>query len=368
MLLLRKYIVKELLLHFCAVISLLFLISSSNKFIGLLAKIASGKLPFSMVCKVMLLSSPEILALLMPLSLFIATLFVVSKLYADNEIIVLFASGLSWNFLITTTTIIAVLVATLTSILTLWVSPALIKQREEMLSSGQSIAIMNSVIPGQFQVVNDGKQVFYVGGIDDNNKISNVFIASNVQAQDGANLVITAKLGRIEAQDAQDGNFLILQHGHRYSGVVGNRNFSVIDFEEYGKQLFPTASAGSNLHGIQKTKEIWNSKVPDEKAEREWRLAMPISVIILSILAVSLAKVIPRQGRFAKFLPAILLYIIYCNAMLCMRRLIAINTINHLLGMWVVHLIFFVLATFLLLHSSGWLLYFRGKIFNARFN
>lgn len=114
--------------------------------------------------------------------------------------------------------------------------------------------------------------------------------------------------------------FLILQHGHRYSGVVGNRNFSVIDFDEYGKQLFPTASAGSNVHGIQKTKEIWNSKVPEEKAEREWRLAMPISVIILSILAVSLAKVIPRQGRFAKFLPAILLYYyIFVMPMLCMR-------------------------------------------------
>lgn len=367
MLLLRKYITKELILHFVAIVCLLFFICSSNKFIGLLAKVASGKLPFVMVCKVMLLSSPEILGLLMPLSLFIATLFVVSKLYADNEIVVLFASGLGWNFLVRTTIFIGVLVAILTMILTLWVSPSLIKTRETILSKGESIGMMNSIIPGHFHVVNGGKQVFYVGDVDVNNKVKNVFIATSGNNQ-AETLVITAKSGNVETLDGQNGNFLILQNGHRYSGAIGTSNFSVIDFIEYGRQLLPKAGEVSNLHRVQKTEEIWNSKIPGEKAEYQWRLAMPISVIILTILAIGLGKVVPRQGRFAKFLPAILLYIIYCNAMIFMRRLIVTGMVNNILGIWVVHLVFGILGIILLLQSSGWLLYFNKKIFKSYFN
>ena len=366
MLLLRKYITKELLLHFVAITFLLFFISSSNKFIGLLAKVASGKLPFTMVCKVMLLYSPEILGLLMPLSLFIATLFVVSKLYADNEIVVLFASGLNWNFLIGTTIMVGILIAILTSVLTLWLSPALVKTREAILSKGESIGVMNAIIPGHFQVVNDGKQVFYVGDIDNNNKVTNVFIATTANDRAEA-LVITAKSGNIETLQGQDGSFLILQNGHRYSGSIGTRNFSVIDFVEYGRQLLPKTQEIPNAYKVQKTSEIWNSKVPGEKAEYEWRLAMPISVLVLTMLAVGLAKVAPRHGRFANFLPAILLYIIYCNAMIFMRRLLATGAVSDGLGIWTVHLLFLILAFFLLLHSSGWLLYFKKKIFNSYF-
>jgi lipopolysaccharide export system permease protein len=364
MLLVKKYITKELLLHFIAIIGLLFFISISNKFIGLLAKVASGKLPFFMVCKVMVLSSPEILGLLMPLSLFIATLFVVSKLYAENEIVVLFASGLSWSFLISTTIMIAILVAVVTSVLTLWASPLLIEAREIMLNKGQSIGVINSIIPGHFQVINDGKQVFYVGDVD-NNKVNNIFIAT-MGGNNGSNLVITAKSGNIETLADQDSSFLILQNGRRYSGVVGSRNFSIIDFDEYGRELMPKTAEVSNLYRVKKTKDICNSKIPGEKAEYEWRLAMPISVIILAVLAVGLAKVAPRQGRFAKFLPAILLYIIYCNCMLFMRRLVATNAINEILGIWVVHLVFFILGILLLLQSSGWLAYVHKKFFTLK--
>lgn len=366
MLLLKKYIIKEIILHFLAIISLLFFIAISNKFIGLLGKVASGKLPFAMVCKVMLLSSPEIAGLLMPLSLFIATLFVVSKLYVSNEIVVLFASGLSWNFLIRTISIIATLVAILTSVITLWISPSLSETREKLLAQGQSIGVMNSIISGHFHVVNDGKQVLYVSEIDGANKVKNVFIAAagNNQAE---TLVITATSGNIKTLGNQDGNFLILQNGHRYYGTIGTRNFSVIDFVEYGKQLLPKSPELSNAHRVQKTEDIWNSKIAGEKAEYEWRLAMPISVLILTILAVGLGKVAPRQGGFEKFFPAILLYIIYCNAMVFMRRLIATNVIHETLGIWVVHLMFGFVGIILLLYSSGWLLYFSKKISQLKF-
>ena len=259
MLLIRKYIVKEILLYFVAIIFFLFLIFITNKFIGLLTKAASGQLPFAMVCQAMLLYVPEILGLLMPLSLFIAVLFVVSKLYADQEIVVLFTSGLNWYFLINTVIRVAVFVAILTAAITLWLAPYATKIREEVLSKGKTLGIISSVVPGRFQVINDGKQVFYVGNVDNknqNNKIQDIFIATNADNQ-LETLVVTAKSGSIETLKDQDGNFLVLQDGHRYSGIAGNANFSVIDFAEYGRQLLPKDDESPlSMHKVQKTNEI----------------------------------------------------------------------------------------------------------------
>jgi lipopolysaccharide export system permease protein len=365
MLLLRKYIIKEILLYFIAIIFLLFFISTTNKFIGLLTQVASGKLPFNMACQGILLYTPELLGVLIPVSLFIATLFVISKLYADNEIAVLFISGLSWRFLIGTVIIIATITAGLTASLTLWLTPITVKMREAILSKGETLGIVNSIIPGRFQIVNDGKQVFYVGNLEDKNEenqIQDVFIATNTDNK-ADTLVITAKTGKVKTLEDQDGSFLVLQNGHRYAGVTGTLNFSVIDFAEYGKQLLPkNQEIPTNIHRLQNTSEIWRSNNPGENAEWQWRMAMPISVLILAVLAISLAKVSPRQGRFAKFLPAILLFIIYFNAMLLMRRLVSMGDFNNsIYGVWTVHMVFLVLALWLLLQSSGWLLYLRKK-------
>jgi lipopolysaccharide export system permease protein len=358
MFLLRKYIIKELIVHFVSAVSLLFIVSISNKFIDLLSRVASGKIPLFLVREIMLLSTPEILSLLMPLSLFIATLFVVSKLYAENKIVVIFSSGLGWSFLINTMIVIATIVAILTSICTLWAAPSCIAKRESIISKRQSIGVLSSIVPGQFQIINEGKQVFYVGDLDPNNNLKNIFIAStDDQKTDG--LVITAKSGNIQSSNENvDDSLLILKQGNRYSGKTGSQNFSVVNFEEYGRQMLPKPKETSFAHKTKNTKELWYANNSEERAELEWRLAMPISTIILTLLAISLARVSPRQGRFAKFFPAILVYIIYCNLMIFMRRLVSVGCASNLLGIWLIHLLFLILSIFLLLHSTGWFLYF----------
>ena len=364
MLLIRKYILKEIILYFIITSLLLFFISTTNKFIGLLTQVAGGRLPFSTACQGILLYTPELLGLLLPISLFIATLFAISKLYADNEMAVLFVSGLSWRFLIVTVGTIAIIVAILTASLTLWLTPITVGIREEILSKGEKLGIINSIIPGRFQTVNDGSLVFYVGNLESKdgiNQIQEVFIATNTDNK-ADTLVVTAKSGNIKTLKDQEGNFLVLQNGHRYAGATGSLNFSIIDFAEYGRQLLPKApELPTNMYKIQKTSEIWGSNHLGENAEWQWRMSMPISVLILAILAISLAKVAPRQGRFAKFLPAILLYIIYCNAMILVRRLVAIGEFASNYGIWSVHIVFLILSIVLLLQASGWMLYLRKK-------
>jgi lipopolysaccharide export LptBFGC system permease protein LptF len=55
------------------------------------------------------------------------------------------------------------------------------------------------------------------------------------------------------------------------------------------------------------------SKEGPDRAELAWRIAVPIMALVLSLLAIPLAKLRPRQGRFARIGVAILAYFLYSN-------------------------------------------------------
>lgn len=371
MFLIRKYILKEIFLHFGAIFAVLFFIFSSNQLITLLTNVASGKLSTIILGKLMLLYTPEIFGFLIPISLFIAILFCISKLYADNEIIVLFISGIIWGFLIKTIVYIAIFFALINAFITLWLIPSTTEIREKMIAKSEA-SLIGAIIPGQFNVMNDGKQVFYVEEIKDN-KFSDIFIATN--ADDLLNNseidkinIITAKSGYIKTDDKLDQNSVTLLNGYKYSGLLNNKDFFIINFNKYVKNLLQNDNIKNNFLKIKKSREIFRSKFSEEIAEFQWRMSMPISTIVLSLLAIGLSKVMPRQGRFAKVFPAILLYIIYSNTILFMRRLVAINGYNnYFISIWMVHLIFFIISIMLLLQISGWFLYFRNKYLNFKF-
>lgn len=367
MLLIRKYIIREIFVYFGITLIVLFVIFGSNQFISLLTNVAKGQLPTIILGKLMLLYLPEMFGFLIPISLFIATLFCISKLYADNEIIVLYTSGIIWNFLITTIVCIALLLSVINAIITLWVAPYAIESREKIITKNES-SLIKYVIPGQFHVINEGKQVFYVEEVKDNN-LYDIFIATNVDdlldnSKSEQINIITAKKGHIKTDDKTDENLLVLQNGNKYSGLSKNTDFFVIYFNEYGKSLFKDNTIKNNFIKIKKTKEIFYSINQEEIAEFQWRMAMPIATIVLSILAIGLGKVCPHQGRFAKFFSGILLYIIYSNCMLFVRRLVVTNIhYNCFMNIWMIHVIFLIIAVILLLQSSGWFLYIRQKLF-----
>ena len=84
------------------------------------------------------------------------------------------------------------------------------------------------------------------------------------------------------------------------------------------------------------------------KSQLHWRLSLPILTLIVALLAVPLSKTEPRQGRFAKLVPAILLYLAYLVLLTNARNLVAGDKAPVLL-FWGIHLAFFALALFLLL-------------------
>jgi lipopolysaccharide export system permease protein len=75
---------------------------------------------------------------------------------------------------------------------------------------------------------------------------------------------------------------------------------------------------------------------------------LPILVFIVTLMAVPLARVNPRQGRFLKLLPAILLYMAYLTILIAARGALEKGKIPMGLGLWWVHALFLSIGLALL--------------------
>ncbi|MCB0074943.1 MAG: LptF/LptG family permease, partial [Caldilineaceae bacterium] len=91
----------------------------------------------------------------------------------------------------------------------------------------------------------------------------------------------------------------------------------------------------------------------NELAELQWRVSMPLSVILLALLAVFLSRTNPRQGRYAKFFIGILIYVIYSNLLGVAKSWVERGTIQPLVGIWWVHLLVLAMVIMLMLQHAG---------------
>lgn len=350
-----RYIAKEILAIFGILTFILLFIAVSNKFVVLLAKAASGKLPFGMVFKVMMLYMPELFVVLAPVAMFVAILFSFSRLYADSEITVLLSCGVGWRYLLQVALAVAGVMALVVGVLSFFVVPEFASKRDELLAQGQIVGMMNAITPGRFQTVEgEDRLVFYVEDIADDGALHNIFLAQQLkQDTDQGTVIITAESAMIKQEQKKNEFLLILRDGYRYSGQPGAADYVITSFKEYGRTLKYNALPVMNSATHKGLKELLHAEQPEEIAEMQWRLGLPVALLLLSLLAVPLSKVQPRQGRYAKFLPAVLVYMVYYNVLTIMRRAIAKGTIASMPGLWVVHFGLLLVCIILLLNLTG---------------
>lgn len=354
-----RYITKEIVGAFLAITLILLLIALSNRFAVFLAKAATGELPFTLVFKVVSLFIPELLSYLMPLGFFIAILFALGRLYADSEMAVLGACGVSVGYVARIVLGIAFTILILTAALTLYWVPKITESRAITLAEGESLGFMQAMVPQRFQTFADGSLIFYIEDVSTkDNLLKGVFIAEkpDITAENHGWTLITANKAELKRDEKKKDFYLILKDGYRYQGMPGTADYTVVKFAEYGRAISRSEEISPQDSLKQKkSQNLWFSEDNEDTAEIEWRLSLPFSVPILALIAVSLARVQPRHGRFAKFLPAILIYIVYYNLFTLCKRWIANGVLPGYIGVWWVHIIFLLLGLWLFAKESGWI-------------
>lgn len=365
-----RYLAKEVYASVSAVMIVLLLIFMSNQFIRYLAQAAAGKLGAGLLIQLMLLQIPHLLGILLPLAFYLAILLAYGRLYADSELLVMEASGFSQMRLIGMTLILGLGIAIPVTALNIWLEPAISKQKDFILAQAGAKAIIQTIMPGRFQETNGGKRIYYVESMSrDRAQMNHIFIADNkpfntdnTQTENDW-WVVTADTAYAETDKETGDTFLALENGRRYSGKAGAKDYQIADFATYRMRLQEHQPEVSDSVDGSSTADLWRKRKIDSAsaAEFHWRISKTIAVFVLALLAVPLSHVNPRQGKYAKLLPAILLFILYFNMLLINQDWIVKQTFSWRIGMWPTHIIAAFLGIILLVRSLGF-----GQILSYR--
>ncbi len=348
-----RYLSREVLLTFSAVSAVLLVIIMSGRFIKYLAQAAQGVLDPSVLLMIMGYRIPGFLQLILPLGLFLGILLAYGRLYLDSEMTVLTATGMSEQRLLSYTMLPALLVAIVCAWLSLVLTPQGVQSVAQILSEQDGLTEFDTLLPGRFQSLKDGSRVTYTEALSSGrDELHNVFISEKRDVRKSSDkdegiTVLVAKTGRQQIQE--DGSrYLVLHDGYRYDGTPGEADYRVIHYETYGV-LLPQASVEVKVgeRETMSTRELLGNTDPRMQSELQWRLSIPILVLIVTLIAVPLSRVSPRQGRFLKLLPAILLYMAYLALLVAARSALDKGKIPVGLGLWPVHGLFLLIGMLL---------------------
>ncbi|WP_133126766.1 LPS export ABC transporter permease LptF [Legionella nagasakiensis] len=337
-----RYLAKEVFITLASLTTILLLIFMSNQFMRYLSRAASGQIPAMFIMKLMMLELPNLMGLLLPLGFYVAILIAYGRLYAESEMTVLQACGYGPQQLLKHSMIMASVVTLIVLVIMVWASPVIAVERAKVLRTSGVQTLIQTIVPGRFREIQHGERVFYVEKMNASHTVAqNVFMAQLTEKEGKQQWdILWADKAFAEMDEKTSEDYIIFQDGKAYQGVPGQADYQVAEFERYQARLpHPVVAIKEDVRTA-KTASLWPWKNPDlrKAAELQWRLSVPIMVLTLTLVAVPLSRVNPRAGKYAKLLPAIVLYIIYANFMFIARDWLMAGKIPIWLGMWWLHL------------------------------
>lgn len=367
MLIVTRYLCKDILATLVVVLSILLLIFISNEFVRYLTSAAAGKISGTTVFKIMALQVPYLSGLLLPAALFMSFLLVYSRLYAENEMTVLRACGMSRTQLLRISLSLATAVFFIDMGLNTYLNPLLLNYKNKLLANTGPATLIETVQPGRFITTPKGDFVYYIESVSRNHqKMKGIFIAKKIPAHQDTPAsweVSSAHFGQIQVDPKTQSEWVVASQGFRYQGLPGQGQFKVLEFGEYRARLGTTASpVKHNYEGLPLT-VLWSKRHESPKilAEIEWRFSVALMVPILTLLVIPLSYVRPREGRYAKLLPGILLYAFYANSLFLARNWVEQDKVPTWLGMGWLPLLMLVIGFFLWFPPSTGLDLWRNR-------
>lgn len=334
-----RYLGKQVLLSTSAIALILLVVAILGRLLKYLAQASQGDLDPGVLFMLMGFRVPDFLQLILPLALLLGILLAYGRMYAESEMTVLIACGMSDRRLLSLTQRAAMGIMLATALLTLYLTPQGMVQAGRLLEAQEELNEFDVMIPGQFQNLSRGARTTYAERVE-NGVMYGVFMHEATGER-----VIVAEQAR-PVEDAQGNRFILFRNGSVTEGLGSEAGFTLTRFAEWGASLPPRTIAFDAADEEQATGNLalWADGGPAALAELQWRISLVLLIPILTLLAVPLSKVSPREGQFARLVPAILLYILYFGLLLVSRDKLAEGDLSPWLGMWWVHVLFAALG------------------------
>lgn len=350
---LDRYILREVTLTWLAVTGVLLVILVTNQMAQILQRAADNDLPRQFILALIGFSSVQNLTVLVPVGLLLAIVLALGRLYHESEMAAVHACGVSVVRLSLPLLAWATALALLLAWLALDLAPRAAARVLELRTVASRDAAFGRLEPGRFHTFGGGDAVLYAASAERDGTLHDVFIK---RSKDNRIEIAVAARARHLVSEGGLLHTLVLENGRRYEGVPGSAEFRITEFQEHGIPVrLPAARLDVTRLEIKPTTALLASGRREDQAELQWRLSMPVMVIVLTLLAVPLARLRPRQGRYARIGLAILLYFVYANLLSAAKVWMTKGIVPSGIGLWWVHALLLALVLVVVLRRAIWL-------------
>ena len=222
---------------------------------------------------------------------------------------------------------------------------------------------LSTLVAGRFQNTGNRKAVIFIHDKNrDDNSFDKVFVAQLPDENHSEESIINASLvyakeGQVFEEESGLQR-LVLSDGMRYHSDAINGEFQSVAFDKYYIQIqdHKVEQKRRKLSALP-TRQLFSPTDAKLAAEYgatiQWRIAFPLACIILTLIAVPLSVVNPRQGKFGKMLPALMLFLGYFLLLTAMRSGVERQALPVSVGLWPIHISALFLGVVLLIKGRS---------------
>jgi len=373
---LDRYLLREVAQTWLAVTGVLLVILMSNQLARVLSQAAANDFPRDVVLALIGLTTAGYLTVIVPIGFFLAIMLSLGRMYHESEMAAIQSGGVGPAGLYRPISYLGVAITALLFWLSFWAIPAAGARAQKIRAAALQDAQFGLLEPGRFRTFADGNVVFYAERVDDNGILHNVNVfvdrtedaAGNGESKDelakgngeaakgkgeaakgNGELEIWVATRAEQRGAGQADQMFVLYDGEHYKGVPGQGEWQITQFAEGGYPIRLGELGGrAGKAAMKPTSELLQSSDPKDRAELQSRISTPVMTLILMLLAVPLAKLRPREGRFGRIGLAILLYFVYSLLLDAAGAWIESGDVPEWLGVWWVHAVAFAFGLWLL--------------------
>jgi lipopolysaccharide export system permease protein len=346
----QRYVLREVVQTWVAVTGVLVAILLANQLSRVLGLAADNQYGRHVVFDLIALGAVMNLSVIVPVGLLLAVVLTLGRLYHDSEMAALQACGFAPARLLGPLFIFAAVIAAGLAWLSFVQVPRADGQVQLLRRSAVKEAQFGQLDAGRFRAFSGGDAVFYAERVDARGVLHNVFVRRESGGRIELALADTATYSKGGANGM---HFVTLFNGHRYEGIPGRSDFRVIEFREHGIPIAtPADVSGPQDPDTKATRDLWGTHAPSDIAQLQSRTSSPLMALVLTLVAVPLSRLRPRQGRYARVGFAIVVYFVYSNLLSAAKVWIEKGELPPLIGVWWVHIAVLLLGLYLIYRES----------------
>jgi lipopolysaccharide export system permease protein len=248
---------------------------------------------------------------MLALSLFVAIVATLGRMYRDSEMVIWFSSGVGLSRFVRPVLQASWPVLLAIGLLVVFVWPWGNRHSDELRARYEQRSDLSRVAPGVFQTSRDGRRVFFIERNSDTDaNARNVFILTNDGVKES---VTSARSGHLETRG--DDRVLVLERGQRNETDSQRKEKTLASFETYTVLAWEKAvkQAEEVPPKARETIDLLRQPTLKNQAELIWRFGLLLGAGNLMLLGLGLSATNPRRASNWNLLFALLGFVVYYN-------------------------------------------------------